>query len=305
MDYCHPCRRHLNGALTCPGCGAPAQQLRAYPPATSGPEPYARDGSAHPMPGAPDGRDGLADHGAHGGRDDGDGRDDSAHDGHAHDDHAHDDGAHDDRDGHADHAAGSGEPRGRAARRREQGRGGRRGPQGADTAPEASRRDRKASAHRRRRKRIVLITVGFALAAGGLSLAELGVDAPGFTSPGNPAAAGGEASEVDGSSSGPSATAQPLDDRTDPRGDETSSSPSPSASPSASESAKDASATPSPDKEAQSGALPGSSGSASGSAPSDADPGSDPTPTAGPSAPDASPDPSPSQTCTRFLWWCS
>ncbi|WP_425275880.1 SCO2400 family protein, partial [Streptomyces recifensis] len=24
MDYCHPCRRHLNGALACPGCGAPA-----------------------------------------------------------------------------------------------------------------------------------------------------------------------------------------------------------------------------------------------------------------------------------------
>ncbi|WP_443728928.1 SCO2400 family protein, partial [Streptomyces anatolicus] len=21
MDYCHPCRRHLNGALACPGCG--------------------------------------------------------------------------------------------------------------------------------------------------------------------------------------------------------------------------------------------------------------------------------------------
>ena len=24
MDYCHPCRRHLNGALACPGCGSPA-----------------------------------------------------------------------------------------------------------------------------------------------------------------------------------------------------------------------------------------------------------------------------------------
>ncbi|WP_405014356.1 hypothetical protein [Kitasatospora sp. NBC_01539] len=24
MDYCAPCRRHLNGALSCPGCGAPA-----------------------------------------------------------------------------------------------------------------------------------------------------------------------------------------------------------------------------------------------------------------------------------------
>ncbi|NEA17525.1 hypothetical protein G3I29_18820, partial [Streptomyces halstedii] len=25
MDYCHPCRRHLNGALVCAGCGTPAE----------------------------------------------------------------------------------------------------------------------------------------------------------------------------------------------------------------------------------------------------------------------------------------
>ncbi|MEB3965173.1 hypothetical protein OKJ48_33855, partial [Streptomyces kunmingensis] len=30
MDYCHPCRRHLNGALACPGCGTPADAVRAY-----------------------------------------------------------------------------------------------------------------------------------------------------------------------------------------------------------------------------------------------------------------------------------
>ncbi|MDX3642575.1 hypothetical protein, partial [Streptomyces sp. MB09-02B] len=30
MDYCHPCRRHLNGALACPGCGTPVEELRAY-----------------------------------------------------------------------------------------------------------------------------------------------------------------------------------------------------------------------------------------------------------------------------------
>src|SRR3954470_5681319 len=29
MDFCHPCQRHLNGALACPGCGAPAQSLSA------------------------------------------------------------------------------------------------------------------------------------------------------------------------------------------------------------------------------------------------------------------------------------
>ncbi|MCZ4610926.1 hypothetical protein O3S80_45645, partial [Streptomyces sp. Lzd4kr] len=30
MDYCHPCRRHLNGALACPGCGATVEQPRVY-----------------------------------------------------------------------------------------------------------------------------------------------------------------------------------------------------------------------------------------------------------------------------------
>ncbi|WP_455356249.1 SCO2400 family protein [Streptomyces sp. SYSU K217416] len=28
MDYCHACRRHLNGALACAGCGTPAEELR-------------------------------------------------------------------------------------------------------------------------------------------------------------------------------------------------------------------------------------------------------------------------------------
>ncbi|MEV5446846.1 hypothetical protein AB0N23_30520, partial [Streptomyces sp. NPDC052644] len=28
MDYCHECRRHLNGALACAGCGRPAEELR-------------------------------------------------------------------------------------------------------------------------------------------------------------------------------------------------------------------------------------------------------------------------------------
>lgn len=28
MDYCHPCGRHLNGALACAGCGTPVEELR-------------------------------------------------------------------------------------------------------------------------------------------------------------------------------------------------------------------------------------------------------------------------------------
>src|ERR1044072_366544 len=30
MDFCLPCRRHLNGALACPGCGTPTHELHAY-----------------------------------------------------------------------------------------------------------------------------------------------------------------------------------------------------------------------------------------------------------------------------------
>ncbi|WP_459171070.1 SCO2400 family protein, partial [Streptomyces europaeiscabiei] len=35
MDYCHPCQRHLNGALSCSGCGASAEECRAHPDALS------------------------------------------------------------------------------------------------------------------------------------------------------------------------------------------------------------------------------------------------------------------------------
>ncbi|MYV67517.1 hypothetical protein GT043_16605, partial [Streptomyces sp. SID2131] len=49
MDYCHACRRHLNGALACAGCGTPVEELRyetphiaaprQAPAATPAPEP--------------------------------------------------------------------------------------------------------------------------------------------------------------------------------------------------------------------------------------------------------------------------
>ncbi|MEU6166457.1 SCO2400 family protein, partial [Streptomyces tanashiensis] len=32
MDYCHACRRHLNGALACAGCGTPVEALRYETP---------------------------------------------------------------------------------------------------------------------------------------------------------------------------------------------------------------------------------------------------------------------------------
>ncbi|MER5795676.1 hypothetical protein [Streptomyces sp. NPDC001980] len=79
MDYCSSCRRHLNGALACPGCGAYAPDIapRAVPaPATSGaaawqapadtawsdPDAYAEEAAEDPYagpdapPSAPQGR---------------------------------------------------------------------------------------------------------------------------------------------------------------------------------------------------------------------------------------------------------
>ncbi|MHC5907243.1 SCO2400 family protein, partial [Streptomyces sp. S6] len=172
MDYCHSCRRHLNGALVCPGCGASAESLRAYSaghgeqgdvaqesygaiPETYGtpsgpyeaqsdgypvrPESYGyhpgQESVMNPVPTPPAPAPGAS---ATSGDDDAGADDEDAH-----------------------------------------------------PASGASRRDRKASAHRRRRRRAALIAAGVILLTGGVGLAELGTDAPGSSS-GNPAAAGGE-----------------------------------------------------------------------------------------------------------------
>ncbi|MFJ9677031.1 hypothetical protein ACIRP2_03110 [Streptomyces sp. NPDC101194] len=55
MDYCHPCQRHLNGALACAGCGTPVEALSPYvTPALSGHEPDAVHET--PVPTRPGGR---------------------------------------------------------------------------------------------------------------------------------------------------------------------------------------------------------------------------------------------------------
>lgn len=142
MDYCDPCRRHLNGALACPGCGTSAESPRWREPDQGGyrAAPSGAEGEAPQRPEGPEGPDG--EYGESGG--------------------------YDERVDDAD-----GEPSGRAARRRGRGRG-----PVADGPGGASRRDRKAAAHRRRRRRTLFVAAGFVLAAGGLSLAELGMDAP-------------------------------------------------------------------------------------------------------------------------------
>lgn len=49
MDYCHPCQRHLNGALACAGCGTPVEALSHYAtPVLSGHEPDARPTTGPP-----------------------------------------------------------------------------------------------------------------------------------------------------------------------------------------------------------------------------------------------------------------
>jgi hypothetical protein len=49
MDYCHPCRRHLNGALACAGCGTPAEELRRHDPSAPAAAPvYELDGVSEP-----------------------------------------------------------------------------------------------------------------------------------------------------------------------------------------------------------------------------------------------------------------
>lgn len=47
MDYCHACRRHLNGALACAGCGTPIEYLPPAAPGGSG-VPAAPYGSGAP-----------------------------------------------------------------------------------------------------------------------------------------------------------------------------------------------------------------------------------------------------------------
>ncbi|MFD5741920.1 hypothetical protein ACFXJM_11860 [Streptomyces massasporeus] len=281
MDYCDPCRRHLNGALACPGCGTSADTLRgrgqeygAYGATAAG-----HSGAGPQGPDGPDAPD-ASDHGP-----DGYGGHDDTYDApHAEDD-VEDDGEH----------------LGRAARRRGRGHG-----PAADGPGGSSRRDRKAAAHRRRRRRTLFVAAGFVLAAGGLSLAELGLDAP-SSSP-RPAAAGGESADGDASveagetGRGPDGKAPGAD------GTSTSASPSASDSPSASKSPKgEKSESPKGDEPTKGpeSATVGGTPSRPASGPTAAPPAPEPAPTSGPTTQAPEPEPSASEPCKRFLWWCT
>ncbi|MFI9172924.1 SCO2400 family protein [Streptomyces lincolnensis] len=316
MDYCHPCRRHLNGALACPGCGATIDQIRAD--ATQAPA-YAGVYDAVPYAESPYGAEqGHAPYeSAYGAVEHADGTAVGAYDG----------------AGDREVAESAPVPAGggRAARRRARGRGGRAavepelsesseayddldGSGGSDSSEGfddeddlaeagggASRRDRKAAAHRRRRRRVLLVVAAAVLAAGGLSLAELGMDAPGSAP--RPAVAGDESAEG-GTSSEADASTRPspgADGKSDGASDKSSPSNSPSPSASASPDDDKDKNKPSPSASPTDGTVPGTSPTTPGAS----DPTRVPTPTADPPNPDPTPEPSPSPTCERFLWWCT
>lgn len=56
MDYCYTCRRHLNGAFSCPGCGTPADALRPPQVAETAQLPAVTDAGDLPLRGPGGGR---------------------------------------------------------------------------------------------------------------------------------------------------------------------------------------------------------------------------------------------------------
>ncbi|MGW4229002.1 SCO2400 family protein [Streptomyces sp. NPDC004980] len=236
MDYCHPCQRHLNGALACAGCGTPADALVPYAgPAYSGHEPEAPRETLEP--------------------------------------------------------AGAGGHR-RRARAAAQGRGRR--------------------AHRRRGRGVLLAALGVLLAVGALSLAELAIEPGGddgaadyvseSTASATEAAPDPSASTVldDAPGSVDAPTAVPVSDS-----GSAESGGDPSGSPEPGGPAPSTSASAAPDEDPPAGSTP--------SAPDDTEPpveSQGPEPTDGPTQPeppeeDPEPTPSPTETCTRWLWFCT
>ncbi|MFI6942919.1 hypothetical protein ACIBI4_26950 [Streptomyces sp. NPDC050418] len=202
MDFCHPCHRHLNGALTCPGCGTPADAVRRYAAAR-----VAEDGAAT-------------------------GPDDTP---------------------------ATGVVRSHRGRRAQRSRAAQR-------------------AHRRKRHKVLLITAGLALAAGALSLTELGTEHPAgptaAPAPSDPATT----AEPTSAPAPTTASARPSREAPEPtsRTSSSSSSAAPRVTP---DGAGESSAPPRPE----------------GQAPAERPPTTKPKPKPKPTAPGE---------CDRFLFWC-
>ncbi|MER6236032.1 hypothetical protein ABT185_08145 [Streptomyces clavifer] len=236
MDYCHPCQRHLNGALACAGCGTPADALVPYAaPAYSGHEP--------------------------------------------------------ERPGETLEPSGAG--------------GQRRRARAADT------RGRGRRTHRRRGRGVLLAALGVLLAVGALSLAELAIEPGGDDGAAeyvSESSASAEAAPVPSSSTVSDDAPGPVDPPTttpvgasrspggEPSGSTEPGEPGPAASASSAPASEDAPPSASTPSEPDGSDSPTGSSSPEGPTgePTQPEPPKDPVPT-----------PSPSETCTRWLWFCT
>ncbi|MEV0490782.1 SCO2400 family protein [Streptomyces atratus] len=151
MNYCHPCQRHLNGALACAGCGTPAEALSHYAtPALSGHEPDTERAKAAPSMSAGGRRSRGAAEPAPGG---------------------HARGSRGARTPGGSRRGVRAESDGPGGREGRGGRGNRRGREGRGTKEGRGRRS-----HRRRGRTALLAVLGVVLAAGALSLARLAIE---------------------------------------------------------------------------------------------------------------------------------
>ncbi|MEU3183143.1 hypothetical protein ABZ707_02850 [Streptomyces sp. NPDC006923] len=283
MDYCPQCRRHLNGALACAGCGTPAEVLRQR----TTPPP----GSHHS--GRPDheGRLGLS----------------GARHGEREEEHAPEgpEGPEESADTAEEvyELSGHGPEHGSDRRRRSS---RRKSP--SRTGPRRARS--------KRGRRVLMGTLGVVLAVAALSLAQLAIEAPG----GGRDTAVKEETPVD-FEGGPRDTDRP-EASGDPRpvvssGRPGSGSPGPgsasasgegpgsgsaqapasaSGTPSAGATSSDRPQSPAPDD-----STPGTTGPPD---PTDGPTSARPTPTGTAPGGEEPPEPEPTKTCTTILWFC-
>ena len=292
MDYCHPCQRHLNGALACAGCGTPAEALGPYAiPTFSGhePEPSA-EAPAPPGSGGRRRRARAVPAPARRRRDE----------------------------------------RGTTAVERGQRRDGREpGDAGTGTGTgtgteivgdrreaSAGREPRSRRGHRRRGRGVLLGAIGVVLALGALSLAELAIEPEGDD---------GAADFVSESTAnrtepapGPSVSVLPEDPGPVESPVAVPANDSHTSGAGAARKGPTSSPTPGKPGESESASAPAdTSPSASSSAPPGPDdteaPPADPSdpgkPSGRPTQPEPpeepDPTPSPTETCTQWLWFCT
>ncbi|MGW2515279.1 SCO2400 family protein [Streptomyces scopuliridis] len=283
MDYCPQCRRHLNGALICAGCGTPAEELRQHHP-------------VHP--------------GAHHSRLPG--GDEREYEGH---------GEHDaapvsdyglvSRDRPDDTA-----PRRESSRRKGSSRRAGRAKGARDRAP---RRSGPRRARSRRGRRFLLGVLGVILAAGVLSLAELARESSGNDNatsvkeetpvdfdggpqdterPAAPDDPGVSATPEPGSGTGTGGEASPDGGGGPTASEKTGASPSASAS-----ATPETGVTATGDPESPGADDPGS-GTTGPAEPTDGPTSGGPTSAAPPPPRPPAPSPSPSETCTWWFLFC-